>query len=199
MKDIVFDLGGVMIDWEPRHLYRKIFTSAEEMEWFLTQVFTPQWNMQQDAGRPFAEATALLKKQYPDYAPQIDAYFTRWNEMLGGEIKGTVALWQELKNKGYRLYALTNWSAETFPIAQSKYEFFRQMDGIVVSGKEKLVKPDPVIYTRLLERFNLRASNCVFIDDNPANVAAAAHLGFDGIRFENPVQLRMELAKRELL
>ncbi len=199
MKDIVFDLGGVLIDWNPRYLYKKIFASEEEMEWFLSNVCTPQWNTQQDAGRLFAQGIALAKEKYPKYAPQIEDYYKRWEEMLGGSIKGTVAIWRELKDKGYRIYALTNWSAETFPIAKAKYDFLQQMDGIVVSGEEHLVKPDPEIYARLLKRFGLHSPNCVYIDDNAANVSAAAMLGFDAIPFQSPDALRMELLKRGIL
>ncbi len=199
MKDIVFDLGGVLIDWNPRHLYKKIFASPEEMEWFLSNVCTPQWNTQQDAGRPFAQGLALAKEKYPKYAAQIDDYYARWEEMLGGPIKGTVALWRELKDKGYRIYALTNWSAETFPFPKENYDLLRQLDGILVSGEERLVKPDPAIYARLLKKFGLPSPDCVFIDDNAANVAAAANLGFDAILFESPDALRAELMRRGLL
>ena len=199
MKDIVFDLGGVLIDWNPRYLYKKIFASTEEMEWFLSNVCTPEWNAQQDAGRPFAEALALVTEKYPKYAAQINDYYARWEETLGGPIKGTVALWQELKNKGCRIYALTNWSAETFPIAKKKYDFLQHMDGIVVSGEEKMNKPNPEIYKRLLARYGLQANNCVYIDDSLPNVEAAAQLGFDAIHFVSPEVLRLELLKRGLL
>lgn len=199
MKDIVFDLGGVLIDWNPRYLYKKIFASTEEMEWFLSNVCTPEWNAQQDAGRPFAQALALVTEKYPKYAAQINDYYARWEETLGGPIKGTVALWQELKNKGYRIYALTNWSAETFPIAKQKYDFLQKMDGIVVSGEEKMNKPNPEIYKRLLARYGLQANNCVYIDDSLPNVEAAAQLGFDVIHFVSPEVLRLELLKRGLL
>lgn len=199
MKDIVFDLGGVLIDWNPRYLYKKIFASTEEMEWFLSNVCTPEWNARQDAGRPFAQALALVTEKYPKYAAQINDYYARWEETLGGPIKGTVALWQELKNKGYRIYALTNWSAETFPIAKQKYDFLQKMDGIVVSGEEKMNKPNPEIYKRLLARYGLQANNCVYIDDSLPNVEAAAQLGFDAIHFVSPEVLRLELLKRGLL
>ena len=199
MKDIVFDLGGVLIDWNPRYLYKKIFASTEEMEWFLSNVCTPEWNARQDAGRPFAEALALVTEKYPKYAAQINDYYARWEETLGGPIKGTVALWQELKNKGCHIYALTNWSAETFPIAKQKYDFLQKMDGIVVSGEEKMNKPNPEIYKRLLARYGLQANNCVYIDDSLPNVEAAAQLGFDVVHFVSPEVLRLELLKRGLL
>lgn len=199
MKDIIFDLGGVLIDWNPRYLYKKIFASEEEMEWFLTNVCTPQWNTQQDAGRPFAKGLEVAKEKYPKYAAQIGDYFNRWEEMLGGPIKPAVAVLKELKEKGYRLYALSNWSAETFPIAREKYDFLKLFDGVVISGEERLVKPDPAIYARLLKRFQLRAPNCVFIDDNAANIAEAAHLGFETVLFAGGEALRAELVRRGLL
>lgn len=199
MRDIVFDFGGVLVDWNPRYLYRKIFASEEEMDWFLTHVCTPQWNAQQDAGRPFAQGVEELTRQYPRYAAQIAAFFTRWDEMLGGEIKGMRALLAELKQKGYKLYGLTNWSAETLPLARQRFGIFNLLDGMVVSGEEKLIKPDPEIFKRLLQRFALQADNCLFIDDNAANVAAAAACGIDGILFENAPSLRQTLGQKGVL
>ncbi len=199
MKNIIFDLGGVLIDWNPRNLYKKIFASTEEMEWFLNTVCTTQWNTQQDAGRPFAKGLAVIKEKYPKYAAQIDDYFNRWDEMLGGPVKSAVAVLKDLKDKGYPLYALTNWSAETFPIARAKYDFLNWFDGIVVSGEERLVKPDPAIYARLLKRYQLHSSNCLFIDDNAANVSEAAHLGFETILFTGGDALRAELIRRGIL
>lgn len=199
MKDIIFDLGGVLIDWNPSHLYKKIFASAEEMEWFLTTVCPPDWNAKQDAGRPFAEGIAEAKAKYPKYAPQIDAYFLRWEEMLSGPIKGTVQILRELKAKNYRVFALSNWSAETFPIARKKFDFLSLLDGVVLSGEEKMNKPEPEIYRRLLSRYQLRADNCVFTDDNKDNVSAAKALGIDSILFTGPEQLRLELIKRAIL
>lgn len=193
MKDIIFDFGGVLIDWNPRYLYKKVFASEEEMEWFLNNVCTSQWNTQQDAGRPFAQGIALLTQKYPKYTPQIEDYYKRWDEMLGGAVKGTPDILKELQSKGYKVYGLTNWSAETFHIAYERFDFLRTLDGIVVSGEEKLVKPDPKIYERLLARFNLRAPNCVFIDDNAANVTEAARLGFEAIEFKEAGQLSKEL------
>lgn len=199
MKTIVFDFGGVLVDWNPRHLYRKIFSSEEEMEGFLAQVCNGEWNAKQDAGRPFAQAVAELQKQYPQYTEQIAAYFDRWGEMLGGEIPGMADLVRMLKRKGYKLYGLTNWSVETFPLARAKYSVFDMLDGMVVSGEEHIIKPDPEIYKRLLTRFQLRAPDCLFIDDSPANVAAARQLGFDAVRFESAAALERELKRRNML
>lgn len=199
MKDIIFDFGGVLVDWNPRYLYRKIFTDEQEMEYFLTYVCEPEWNAQLDAGLPFAEGTACLKRRFPQYAEQIAAYFTRWNEMMGGAVPGTHEIVFELKKKGYKVYGLTNWSAETLPLAKARFNVFAALDGMVVSGEEKLIKPDPRLYQILLTRFQLRAENCVFIDDNPVNISAARALGIDGIRFENAAQVRRELSLRHIL
>lgn len=199
MKDIVFDFGGVLVDWNPRYLYRKIFASEEETEWFLSHVCTGEWNARQDAGRPFAQGIKQLTEKYPKYAAQIADYFNRWDEMLGGEIHGMPALVRELKEKGYKLYGLTNWSSETLPLAYARFGVLKQMDGTVVSGEEKRIKPDPEIFKILLERFGLHAENCVFIDDNDSNVRAAQNLGFDAVRFEGAAALRRALKERELI
>lgn len=199
MKTIVFDLGGVLIDWNPRYLYTKIFAAEEEMEWFLSNVCTPEWNVRQDAGRPFAEGILEAKAKYPKYAPQIESYFLRWDEMLGGPVKGTPEILREVKARGHKTYALTNWSAETFPLAQAKFAFLSEFDGVVVSGAEKLAKPDPAIFKRLLERFDLTAPDCVFIDDNLDNIAAAAELGFETVLFKDAPSLRRELLERGVL
>ena len=199
MKDIVFDFGGVLIDWNPRYLYRKIFQTEKEVEWFLDNVCTSQWNTQQDAGRTFEEGISLLENKFPEYAFAIRFYYTRWEEMLGGEIAGTVEILRELKARGYRIFGLTNWPAQTFAIAQRRFDFIKEFDGIVVSGQEKLVKPDPQIYARLLERYNLRAPNCLFIDDNQANISKAADLGFETVLFTSPDDLRRILTARGLL
>ena len=199
MTHIVFDFGGVLVDWNPRHLYRKIFSSEKEMEYFLAHICNGEWNAKQDGGRPFALAVADLQKQYPSYAAQIAAYFDRWEEMLGGEIPGMADMVRALKCKGYKLYGLTNWSAETFPLARERFDIFNVLDGMVVSGQEHVIKPDPEIYKRLLARFDLRAADCLFIDDSAANVAAAQELGFDGVRFENDAQLKRELEERKIL
>jgi 2-haloacid dehalogenase len=194
-KVIVFDLGGVLIDWDPRHMYRKIFDDEAEMERFLTEVATNEWNAQHDAGRRWEDGVALLSAQYPHLAGLISAYWERWDEMLAGPIEGTVAILASLRDAGYELHALTNWSTQTFPIARERYEFLDWFETIVVSGEEEAIKPDPRIYQILLERIGRRPAECIFIDDAPRNVAAASELGFTAIRFENPDQLRSELGK----
>ena len=199
MKDIVFDLGGVLIDWNPRHLYKKVFSTEAEMEWFLANVCTSQWNTQQDAGRPFAQGIELLKAKYPEYTFAIEFYWSRWEEMLGGEITESVEILRSLKMRGYHVYALSNWSTETFALVRDKYGFLNAFDGMVISGEEKLVKPDPEIYKRLLEKYGLKASNCIFIDDNAANISKAADLGFETILFTDSDALHRALINRSIL
>ena len=199
MRDIVFDLGAVLIDWNPRYFYRKIFTDEAEMEYFLKEVCNSAWCLETDAGKPFAQACAEKAVQYPQYAQQIKKYDSGWQEMLGGVIAGTVQILRQLKQKGYGVYALTNWSAEKFPFAQAKFDFLKLFDGIVVSGQEKCVKPQAQIYRILLDRYQLHASNCIFTDDNPANIAGARALGFDTILFTSPEQLQQELRSHKVL
>ncbi len=199
VQAVVFDLGGVLIDWDPRYLYRRIFDSEEEMEAFLSTVCTPEWNAEQDRGRPFAEGVAELVERYPVHAAAITAYHERWTEMLGGDIGGTVELLAELRAAGVPLYALTNWSAETFGIARERFEFLSWFDGVLVSGEERMIKPDPAIFRLLLDRFGLDPQATFYVDDSPANVAAASELGFDAVRFTGPERLRRDLEIRELL
>ncbi len=183
VKNVVFDFGGVLIDWNQRYLYRKVFASEEEMEWFLANVCTGEWNAQQDAGRPFAEGIAEAKAQYPQYSEQIEMFWSRWIEMVGGEIQENTDWLRRLKAEGYGIYGLTNWSAETLPQVMESYDFFSLFDGIVVSGEEHLLKPDPRIYRVLLNRYHLNPAECLFIDDNPQNVAAAKRIGMWGLTF----------------
>lgn len=195
----VFDLGGVLIDWNPRHLYRKLFDDEAEMERFLADVCTNEWNLEQDAGRPFAEACALLVEKHPEQKDLIEAYRTRWVEMLAGPIEGAVAILHELKERGVPLYALTNWSAETFPLALGRFDFLQWFRGTIVSGKERVVKPDPRIYRLLFERFEIDPQQAVYIDDNKRNAEAATELGLHGIHFTTPEALRLELSRIGLL
>ena len=197
---VVFDLGGVLIDWNPRYLYRQLFADPVEMEAFLATVCSPAWNDEQDAGRPLAEATAQLVAQHPHHAAAIEAYYGRLGEMFGGPITGSVALLRELRQAGqHRLYALTNWSHETFPYARRTFDFLAWFEGIVVSGEERTRKPFPTIYQTLLRRYSLDAARTLFIDDNPANIRAAEAAGLTGIAFESPVQLRAALVKHGML
>lgn len=186
---VVFDLGGVLIDWNPEYLYRKIFTTEEQMRDFLSSVCTLEWNEQQDEGRPIKEGTDLLIRHFPHYEHQIRAYYDRWEEMLGGPIKETVAILRRLKDSGVPLYALTNWSAETYPIALERYDFLGWFDGVVVSGRERDRKPYPSFYRTLIKRYGLSATETLFIDDNARNVAGATEAGLHAIHFRSPEQL----------
>jgi 2-haloacid dehalogenase len=191
----VFDVGAVLIDWDPRHLYRRLFDDEAAMERFLAEVCTPEWNSRLDAGRPFAEAVEELADRYPDQADLIRAYRERWVEMLGGEIEGTASIVRELRAAGVPVYALSNWSAETYPLTRALYPFLDELDGIVISGEAGIGKPDPAIFRLFLERFGLEPGRIVFIDDSPNNVAAARALGIDAIRFEDAGQTRRDLVR----
>jgi len=193
---IIFDLGGVLIDWNPRYVYRTIFKTAEEIEWFLENVTTSEWNENQDAGYPLNKATEELIAKHPEWEPEIKAYYGRWLEMLGGQIHETVEILQQLKKTGkYRLLALTNWSAETFPHALERFEFFKIFEGIVVSGEEKMKKPSAAFYTIIINRYNLDPSKTVFIDDSLRNVKGAETVGITAIHFHNPSQLKEALQR----
>jgi 2-haloacid dehalogenase len=198
-KAVVFDLGGVLIDWDPRYLYRKLLADEAAVEEFLATICTPEWNDELDRGRPFAEGVAELAERYPAHAAAITAYHERWPEMLGGAIGGTVELVAELRAGGVPVYALTNWSAETFGIARERYEFLDWFDGVVVSGEERMIKPDPAIFQVLLDRFGLDPAATFYVDDSEANVEAARRLGFDAVRYTGPRQLRRDLAARGVL
>jgi 2-haloacid dehalogenase len=191
---IVFDLGGVLIDWNPRYVYRRFFgDDVEGMEWFLSEVCSPAWNARQDAGRPWEEAIAEAIARHPQHAALIRAYRERWEEMLSGPIADTVSLLEELRGTSLKLYALTNWSQYTFPRALELFPFLHWFDDIVVSGREGLIKPDPAIFQVLLSRAGIEAPRSVFIDDSVANVEAAARLGFQAIHFRDAAQLRRRL------
>jgi 2-haloacid dehalogenase len=191
---VIFDLGAVLIDWNPRHLYRKLLPDEGAVEHFLATVCTQVWNEEQDAGRPFAEGIALLCEQHPQHAELIAAYFMRWHEMLSGPIEGTVAILRKLHDRDVPLYALTNWSAETFPHARARFEFLELFRGILVSGEERVKKPDPRIFQRLFSRYGLIAPRSIFIDDSEKNVRAARALGMIGLHFSSPHELERELA-----
>ena len=197
---VVFDIGGVLLRWDPRHLYRKLFPGDERaMEEFLANVCTVEWNERQDAGRTFAEAHAELLPRHADKAHLIEAFGRRFDEMIAGPIEGTVDILAELRDTGVPRYALTNWSAETFPPARQRFDFLSWFDGIVVSGNEGVIKPDPRIFRILLERYRIAPDEAVFIDDNPGNAAAAAALGIHGIHFRSPELLRRDLEALGLL
>jgi 2-haloacid dehalogenase len=198
---IVFDLGGVLIDWNPRHLYRKMLTDETAIERFLEEVCSPAWNLAMDAGRPFAEGVADLARTHPEKRELIEAYHERWIEMVGGPIAETVALLEALDARGLPLYALSNWSAETFLLVRHvpAYAFLDRFRHIVVSGEIGMVKPDRAIYDHLLGIVGRPAASCLFIDDNAANIEAARALGFHTHRFVDAQGLRAALVEQGLL
>ena len=190
----IFDLGGVLLDWNPRYLYRKLFDGDEAaMEHFLATVCTTEWNQRQDAGRSFAEAVSELLPRHADKIELIEAFRNRFEEMIAGAIDGTVDVLAELKRNAVPVYAITNWSAETFPSQRERFEFLDWFEGIVVSGMEGVMKPDPRIFHILVERYRVAPESAVFIDDVAENAAAASALGIHGIHFRSPDQLRREL------
>ncbi|MFA9441830.1 HAD family hydrolase [Uliginosibacterium sp. sgz301328] len=193
---VVFDLGNVMIPWDPRVLYRKLLQDEAAVDAFLRDICPPAWNAHQDRGRPIAQGVAEHVAQHPEHEALIRAYYDRWNETIGEAIEGSVALMRELKAKGLHVFALTNWSGETFPRARVRFPFLAEFEGIVVSGDEMMIKPEPEIYQVLFERYGIEPTRAVFIDDSIANVEAARAQGMKGIHFRNPEALRVEL--REL-
>ncbi|RDI98156.1 HAD family phosphatase [Dyella solisilvae] len=199
VNTVIFDLGNVLIGWDPRRLYRQLIDDESQVEWFLREVCNSAWNEQQDAGRPWVEATAVLRRQFPEHAALIDAYHLRWEETLVGPIEGSVAVLAALKQRGVRLLALTNWSQETFPIARQLYPFLGWFEGIVVSGEERLVKPDLRIYQRLLDRYAVDPRTALYIDDSARNVIAAEALGMHGWLFRDADGLREHLLELGLL
>lgn len=200
INTIIFDLGGVLIDWNPDYLYEKIFSDPEQRKWFYENVCTPDWNEEQDAGRSLQKATELLISQFPEHEENIRHYYGRWTEMLKGPIQGTVEVFKELKDSGrYKIYALTNWSQETFPVALERFDFLHWFDGRLVSGEEMTRKPFPDIYEKLIQRFSIDPTKALFTDDNPRNLKPAEEIGMKTIHFINPDQFRIELVKLGLL
>ena len=200
IKTIIFDLGGVLIDWNPRYVYRDIFDDEEKIDWFFENICTHEWNEKQDAGRSLEEATEELVLKHPEYENEVRAYYGRWEEMLGGPIHDTVEILRSIKEtNNFSLYALTNWSAETFPVALDRYDFLKWFDGIVMSGEEKTRKPFADIYHTLLNRFKVHPAEAVFIDDSLRNVKGAEEVGIKGIHFQSPQQLSEELKQLGIL
>ena len=197
---IVFDFGGVLVDWNPRHLYRKLFHGDDAaMENFLTEVGFNEWNLQQDLGRDFATAVGELAARFPHHERLIRAYDERWEESIAGPIQASVDLLAPLKRAGHELHGLSNWSSEKFAVARAKYRFFDLFETILISGDVRLAKPDPRIFEILLQRIGKSAKECLFIDDSGKNVVAARAQGFDTIHFKLPARLRQELQSRKLL
>ena len=199
LDTVIFDIGNVLVRWNPRNLYRKLFDDALEMEEFLAEVCTQSWNEQVDEGRSTAEITAELIAEHPEKAPLIEAYYDRFSEMMTGTIEGTAELVLELEARQTRLYALTNFSRETFPLAQARFDVLGRFAGIVVSGEERVRKPDPRIFEILFSRHSIDPGRALFIDDVAANIEAAAALGLRGHLFTSPDSLRGELAALGLL
>jgi len=197
---IIFDLGGVLIDWNPYYFFDTIFTSAEEKKFFFDHVCTPDWNEAQDAGRTIEAGTNILIQQFPEHEVNIRLFYDKWEQMLNGPIQQTVDIFKELKETNqFKFYALTNWSAELFPIALQKYDFLHWFDGRVVSGEENTRKPYKDIYEIMINRYNLTPESTLFTDDNLRNIYPAQELGLQTIHFQNPVQFKNALATFNIL
>lgn len=193
IKNILFDFGGVLLDWNPHYLYDAYFGDVDKAEWFLTNICTYEWNAQHDNGRPVAEGTAELIARYPEWGKEIRMYYDEFMKMMGGQIPGMEELVKDLKAKGYRVFGLSNWSVETFALVRPVYPVLDLMEDMVISGVEKVMKPDHRIFELALDRFGIKAEETVFIDDNPNNVKAANELGIHGILFQSREQLEKEL------
>lgn len=200
IKNIVFDLGGVLIDWNPDYVFKEVFKDDEKLAWFYREICTMDWNENQDAGYPLAKATEERVALFPQHEDLIRMYYGRWEEMLGDAIQGTVELLKQcVDSPALKVVALTNWSAETFPVALEKFDFLQWFEGIVVSGEEMTRKPFPDIYQTTLNRFDLKPEESLFIDDNKRNIEAAKALGIQCVHFSCPLQLEKELKKLKLL
>ncbi len=200
ITSIIFDFGGVLLKWKPQNIISRHFADQPlAPEAFLKEINFMEWNTQQDKGRSFVEGVALLFKEYPQYAHIIRAFQDNWEDSIDGPIDESIELLGKLKEKGFLIYGLSNWSAETFPLVCKRYKFFDLFDGIIISGEVKLIKPDPAIFDLCLSRMGRLAGECLFIDDSEANIITAKKMGFDAIHFKSPGQLRIELQGRGLL
>jgi len=199
VKTLIFDLGGVLIDWDPRYLYEKLIPDKSEMDFFLAEICSPEWNAQMDRGKSFQDAVDELAIVYPKYSSQIQAYYSRWGEMIIGTIPGTVKILERLRGAGYPLVALSNWSAETYPKVTKRFALLSWFGTLVISGEVGLIKPDPEIYHYLLKKINREAKDCIFIDDSKQNVRTAEELGFISIHFSSPEGLEENLEELNIL
>jgi 2-haloacid dehalogenase len=199
LKAVVFDVGRVLFEWDLRHLFTKLIDDEAELDWFLANAVSPEWHFQHDAGRPLAEMTAELKALHPAYAAHIDAYATRFNETIPGPVPGSLEIVEELAARGVPLFAITNFGAELWDGFRPTQPVFNHFRDIVVSGVEKLVKPDPAIYALALDRFGLEPGEAIFIDDILANIVAARENGFVGHHFVDAPSLRATLEAQNLL
>ena len=193
IEAVIFDFGGVLVDWNPEHLYRKLIPGEAERRHFLTEICSPAWNYEQDRGRDWDEAIALKVAEFPHHAPLIRAYRERWTEMCGGTISGGVAIHAKLKAAGVPLYGLTNWSGATFELGERMFPILRDFNYVAVSGRLRMVKPDPEIYLHLLQHCRLRAENCLFIDDVAKNVDGARAVGLQAIQFASPDDTALQM------
>ncbi|MGA9211303.1 HAD family hydrolase [Kaistella sp.] len=194
IKNIIFDFGGVVMDWDPRYFFKNHFNDDEKMEFFLKNIATDEWNAEQDRGRNLQEGTDIQVAKHPDWEKEIRAYYDNWTTMLKADIPHNVEVLKKLEHSKYELFGLTNWSAETFPYALENYDFFKIFkDKIVVSGTEKLIKPDPTIWQVLLDRYQIKADESVFIDDNSKNIEIAKTLGFICVQIKKNTDLEKEL------
>lgn len=196
---VLFDIGNVFVHWDPRRLYEKLIPDAEELDYFLSEVVTLDWHSEHDRGRPFREGADILAGKFPHYENLIRKFEPRWSETIGPEITGTSSLLANLAQRGVRLFALTNFSAEKWPEFKGTYAFTQYFRGVVVSGEEGLIKPDPRIFELTIERFDLIPERTVFVDDRSDNVAAAEQLGMIGHQFTDPTRLRQFLENHGLL
>ena len=199
INSVVFDLGNVLIDWDPRYLYRKLFQNDDEVEWFLENICDYDWNLKHDSGQLFSKGILEKSKKFPDYSDHINAWYQRWEEMLGGPIDESVKVLSELKEKGVSLYIVSNWSAETYPIAEERFDFLSWFDGKIISGEVGIVKPDQEIYKLLINRYDLNPHQTLFIDDKEENIKSAELLGINGIHFQNASILREDLQMLKLI
>lgn len=193
IKDVIFDFGSVLVDWNPLHLYEPYFGDKAKAERFLDEVCPYSWNTTVDGGKTIAAATAERIALYPRWEKEIRMYYGEWIKMMGGEIPGMREILLSLKSRGYGIYGLTNWSRETFPLIKDEYDIFKLLDGYIVSGEENIMKPAPEFYNILLARYGLKAEECVFVDDNPANVDGGEAVGIRSILFSSPEQLKCDL------
>ncbi len=194
IKNIIFDFGGVVMDWNPRYFFKDYFNDDERMEYFLKHIAEDEWNAEQDRGRSLQEGTEIQVTKFPEWEKEIRAYYDNWTTMLKSDIPENVEVLRKLEHSEYELFGLTNWSVETFPYALENYDFFNAFKGkIVVSGTEKIIKPDPKIWEVLLERYHLKPEESVFIDDNPKNIEVAKTLGFITVHITEETNLDEEL------
>lgn len=198
MLAFIFDFGGVLVDWNPHYLYDTYFGSRTKADWFLTNICSSAWNAKMDAGKPFAEGIAEKVAEFPEWEHEIRMYRDEWTRMMGGQIPDMQGVLEDLRAKGHKLYGLTNWAADTFALVRHRYPIFDLLDGMVVSGEEKVAKPDPRVFRILFERYDIDPAQALFVDDNMPNITAARALGIQAILFLSAAQLRSELQGKGL-